>query len=193
MAAPTRCRLAVVSDIHGNLPALESVVAEIAAAGVDAVLNLGDIVSGPLWPLETARYLMARAWPTISGNHERQVLSLPLGSMGPSDAFAAQALGEPERAWMASLPVSLQAAEGEVLACHGTPHSDLHYLLETVAPDFGQHGSPGLRAATAEEVTERLAGVQPAVLLCGSQPCAALRHCRPHTHRQPRQRGPAGL
>lgn len=160
-------RLAVVSDIHGNLPALEAVVAEIARAGVQAVLNLGDLLSGPLWPLETARYLMAQGWPTIAGNHERQVLTLPLDRMGPSDAFAARALGEPERAWLASLPAAMQAAQGEVQACHGTPHSDLHYLLETVTPDFGLHGSLGLRPATAAEISERLAGVQPQVLLCG--------------------------
>ncbi|MFY9512154.1 MAG: metallophosphoesterase family protein [Rubrivivax sp.] len=47
-----RRRWAAVSDIHGNLPALEAVIAD--APGVDGWLNLGDIVSGPLWPRETA-------------------------------------------------------------------------------------------------------------------------------------------
>lgn len=167
MSAPAPRRLAVVSDIHGNLPALEAVAAEIAAAGVETVLNLGDLLSGPLWPLETARWLMARGWPTLSGNHERQVLTLPPDRMGASDAFAARALGAGERAWLAALPASLQAAQGEVLACHGTPHIDLHYLLETVTPDFGRHGSLGLRPATADEVSGRLGGVHPRVLLCG--------------------------
>lgn len=160
-------RLAVVSDIHGNLPALEAVFAEIEQAQVDAVLNLGDIVSGPLWPLETARWLMTKAWPTMRGNHERQLLEDPRERMGASDAFAADALGEPERAWLASLPTQLSAAGGQVKACHGTPTSDLHYLLETVTPDFGRNGSLGLRAANAAEVESRLAGQRPAVLLCG--------------------------
>lgn len=44
-------RLALISDIHGNLPALEAVLADIAAASVDATINLGDILSGPLWPV----------------------------------------------------------------------------------------------------------------------------------------------
>ncbi|HSI57866.1 MAG TPA: metallophosphoesterase family protein [Ideonella sp.] len=160
-------RLAIVSDIHGNLPALEAVIAEIAQARVDAVLNLGDILSGPLWPLETARRLMALGWPTMRGNHERQVLEDPRERMGASDAFAADALGEAERAWLAGLPTSLRWAGGEVLACHGTPGSDLHYLLETVTPGFGQHGSPGLRAASPAEIEARLGGVHPPVLLCG--------------------------
>ena len=55
-------RWAVVSDIHGNLPALQAVVAD--AGAVDGWLNLGDILSGPLWPRETAEFLMARGWPT---------------------------------------------------------------------------------------------------------------------------------
>jgi len=51
-------RIAVVSDIHGNLPALEAVVCDFTRRGVDAVVNLGDNVSGPLLPLETAQFLM---------------------------------------------------------------------------------------------------------------------------------------
>jgi predicted phosphodiesterase len=53
-------RLAVVSDIHGNLPALEAVVRDFRSRGADAVVNLGDSLSGPLLPLETARTGPAR-------------------------------------------------------------------------------------------------------------------------------------
>ena len=52
-------RIALVSDIHGNLAALEAVAADIRRRGVDRVANLGDNVSDPLWPQETAQYLMA--------------------------------------------------------------------------------------------------------------------------------------
>jgi predicted phosphodiesterase len=51
-------RIAVVSDIHGNWPALQAVAAEIAGERPDLVVNLGDILSGPLWPRETAAWLM---------------------------------------------------------------------------------------------------------------------------------------
>lgn len=50
-------RLAVLSDIHGNLPALEAVIADLEKNGADAVVNLGDCASGPLWPAETVRLL----------------------------------------------------------------------------------------------------------------------------------------
>ena len=51
-------KIAILSDIHGNIPALEKVVDDINARRVDCVFNLGDHVSGPLWPKETIQYLM---------------------------------------------------------------------------------------------------------------------------------------
>ncbi len=159
-------RLAIVSDIHGNLPALEAVRADIARAGVDLVVNLGDIASGPLWPRETVQRLMTLHWPTIRGNHERQVLTQPRDAMSAADAFTAGQLGDAERAWLAALPTTLDLGEG-VWCCHATPTDDLEYLLETVTPDLGVHGSPGVRAATLDEVRRRLAGRRDAVVLCG--------------------------
>ena len=69
-------RIAAVSDIHGNLFALDAVLADIERRAVDLIVNLGDIVSGPLLPSGTAQRLMALRLPTIRGNHERQVLTL---------------------------------------------------------------------------------------------------------------------
>ena len=51
--APAPQRFAVVSDRHGKLPAVIAEIAEMAAAGLEDVVNLGDLVSGPLWPAET--------------------------------------------------------------------------------------------------------------------------------------------
>ena len=80
-------RIAAISDIHGNLGALDAVLDDIARRGVDVTVNLGDIVSGHLQPRATAQRLMALDLPTIRGNHERQVLGDP-ARMGASDAFA---------------------------------------------------------------------------------------------------------
>jgi predicted phosphodiesterase len=148
---------AVVSDIHGNLPALEAVLAD--ARGVDGWLNLGDIVSGPLWPRETAALLMSLDWPTIAGNHERQLLTLPPARMGASDAYAAALLSDDQRRWLASLPRSMSPAAG-FLCVHGAPGDDLQYLLETVTP-------AGLRSASAAEIAARVQGVDAQLLLCG--------------------------
>ena len=162
-------RWAVVSDIHGNLPALQAVLSEIAREQVDGIVNLGDIVSGPLWPAETAARLRALAWPTIAGNHERQLLTLPRERMSHADAFAAARLSDEDRAWLGALPATLDLGRG-VWCCHGSPTSDLEYFLETVTPDLGQHGSPGavgVRAARADEVATRLGAVTAPLVLCG--------------------------
>jgi len=159
-------RWAVLSDIHGNLPALEAVVAELNAEGITEVVQLGDALSGPLWPAETADRLMALGWPAIAGNHERQVLTLPRERQGASDAFAAERLNEAQRAWLRSQPPTRWLAP-EIFCCHGTPDSDLVYFLETVVPGCDVDGSNGIRPATAAELHERLGAVRAPVILCG--------------------------
>ena len=78
-------RLAVISDIHGNLLALEAVIADIGARGVDATVNLGDNVAGPLWPRETAERLATLALPTVRGNHDRWMLDREDDSVPETD------------------------------------------------------------------------------------------------------------
>ena len=152
-------RIAVLSDIHGNLPALEAVLGDLRDRGVDAVVNLGDSLSGPLLPLETAQCLMAQDWLTIAGNHERQVLTQGPGQWGPSDAYTHAQLSPRELAWIGAQPPTSWFTE-DVLLCHGTPDSDLDALLETLEP-------AGIRAASAREVSARLGQVRAPVVLCG--------------------------
>jgi predicted phosphodiesterase len=150
-------RFAAVSDIHGNLPALEAVIADIAARDVGTVVNLGDSLSGPLWPVETAERLIALGWPTLAGNHERQLLTLAPQEMGRTDADTAAVLTAPIRAWMADLPASLELTDG-VLLCHGTPTNDRTYWLHK-----GQRGA--MREASLAEVAVDATGH--ALILCG--------------------------
>ena len=76
-------RIAVIADIHGNILALEAVLADLARrGGADRVVNLGDCVSGPLWPRETMERLEALGWPTVRGNHDRRVALDPLTRWG---------------------------------------------------------------------------------------------------------------
>jgi putative phosphoesterase len=150
-------RIAIVSDIHGNLPALEAVVADIGRRGVDMVVNLGDSLSGPLLPLETARFLMAQDWVQLAGNHERQILHPHQRT--ESDVYAHAQLGEAELAWLATLQPHHRLS-AEVLLCHGTPRSDHEYFLETVEPG-------GVRLATADEIDDRMAGANAELIACG--------------------------
>jgi predicted phosphodiesterase len=147
-------RIAVVSDIHGNLMALEAVAADIKRRGVDAVVNLGDSLSGPLLPLETAQFLMAQDWTHLAGNHERQILELHAGS-SMVDAYAHAQLSARELAWIAGLP-GVKRFSPEIFLCHGTPDSDLVSLLQTAE-----------RPASADEIEARRGDVDAAVLACG--------------------------
>jgi len=135
------------------------VVQDIRRHGVDQIINLGDSVSGPLQPRQTARYLMASGWLHLAGNHERQVLTLRPDQWSAADAFAHAELGVDELAWMASLQPNL-AWRDDIHLCHASPRSDLEYLLDTVEPG-------GVRLASADEVRQRLAGVSAALVLCG--------------------------
>ena len=152
-------RLALVSDIHGNLPALEAVAADIRRRGTDAVVNLGDNLSGPLLPLETAHFLMSSGWLSLAGNHERQILAWRPGHGSEDDGHAREQLTERELGWIRSLR-STQHLTDDVLLCHATPDSDCTYLLET-----NHHGV--LSLASPGDIAGRLGGARTAVVACG--------------------------
>jgi predicted phosphodiesterase len=164
--------LAVIADIHGNLAALEAVLADIARRGVTRIVNLGDCVSGPLWPRETCAFLMARGFPTVRGNHDRWVATLPLNEMGPSDRYTFGALDETQRRWLGGLPATLQLDPG-ILAVHGLPADDNSYLLEDI-----EQGR--LVRASADTIAQRLGPTDAALVLCG------------HSHQQHMVRLPDG-
>ena len=84
---------AVIADIHGNLPALDAVLADIAARGITRIIDLGDRVSGPLWPAETCDRLMALGLPTVRGNHDRWVADLRRIAWAPPTDSPARAGG----------------------------------------------------------------------------------------------------
>ncbi|MBV9879759.1 MAG: metallophosphoesterase family protein [Gemmatirosa sp.] len=153
-------RLAALSDIHGNLLALEAVLVDVARRGVDAIVNVGDSLSGPLQPRETADRLMALDWPTIRGNHERQLLEVPRAAMGPSDAYADDCITDVHRDWMRRPPPT-RSLGSDVFVCHGTPSSDLAYFLQTVDAD----GT--VRDADDALVAERAGDVAASLVLCG--------------------------
>jgi predicted phosphodiesterase len=152
-------RIALVSDIHGNLPGLEAVLADARRRAVTRIVNLGDSLSGPLLPLETARFLMKQDWVQLAGNHERQLLEFAEQGGGESDAYAHAQLTPEVFAWMRALQPA-QALDEEVFLCHGTPRSDVEGFLDSID---GDHTRP----ATREELAERCTLDWPRVIACG--------------------------
>lgn len=74
-------RLALLSDIHANLPALEAVIFDIARQSPDAVYVLGDMINGCAWPAETLDRITSLGWPMLIGNHDDAVLQLSSSRM----------------------------------------------------------------------------------------------------------------
>jgi diadenosine tetraphosphatase ApaH/serine/threonine PP2A family protein phosphatase len=124
--------LAALYDIHGNLPALEAVLADAEAAGADSFLLGGDYASLGAWPLETLerlRELPSRAW--LRGNWERWQAS---PSFAPKLEFiqaamgwVREALGADNVAALAALPETA-TLEG-ALFCHASPVSDMRTFM----------------------------------------------------------------
>jgi predicted phosphodiesterase len=152
-------RIAAVSDIHGNLFALDAVLADIDRRAVDLIVNLGDILSGPVLPRETADRLMALGFPTIRGNHERQVLSMDPARMGASDRHAYDTITSEQRDWLAALPPVMELPNG-VFLCHATPENDVDCYLEDLID--GE-----LRPAPLNRIEERTGTCGASLIMCG--------------------------
>ena len=126
-------RFAAIADIHGNHLALEAVLADIRAQGIDEIVNLGDFFSGPLEAGKTADLLMPLSLTSVRGNHDRYLIEQDPASMHASDAAAYRQLSSSHLDWVRSLPFDT-VYRGEVYLCHATPKDDNLYWLESVSP-----------------------------------------------------------
>jgi len=151
-------RLGILADIHGNLLALEAILADLERRQLNHVVNLGDCVSGPLWPRETAELLTKLQWSTVRGNHDRWVTNLPSDKHSPSDAYAFRALDAPMLEWLHALPPVCEL-NGAIFACHGRPDDDNAYLLENVTEGR-------LVPAPPKEIAERVRTISSQFVLC---------------------------
>lgn len=129
--------VAVLCDIHGNLPALDAVLAELRRDEPDAVVLGGDVAAGPQ-PLEVLTRLHALPWPVhcVRGNADRALVMSYDGTVPErwrdhplwiADAWTATRISRTERDFLEALPplarIDVEGL-GDVLFCHGTPTSD---------------------------------------------------------------------
>jgi predicted phosphodiesterase len=163
-------RIAAISDIHGNLYALDAVLEDIRWRNVDLTVNLGDILSGPLLPRETADRLMEIDAPTIRGNHERRLLAPDRQRMGPSDLHAADSITAPQREWLTALPATRWITEA-LFMCHATPSSDIACFLEDIR-------DRELVPAPLACIEERAKPCPAALILCGHSHIPRVAHLR---------------
>ena len=142
-------RVAALYDIHGNLPALDAVLAEVDA---DVIVVGGDFVAGP-WPEETYKRLRALEGDVrfIRGNADREVVEEEPGRAPPELMdFVRGHLPDDAFSFLGSLP--LTETIGSVMFCHATPRSD-EELFTRISPE--------------ESWREALGGVDADVVVCG--------------------------
>lgn len=161
---------ALLYDVHGNLPALEAVLADAGDAGAVTWLLGGDYALFGAWPAETVarlRELSPALW--IRGNGERWTATPDSAPDNPvvrgAIADTRAALGAQTVTELAALPT--QTTLGRMLACHASPISDTRSFMPEPAPDepellagvtasrlvFGHTHVPFRRTAGAVELT----------------------------------------
>ncbi len=136
-------RVALLSDVHGDLPALDAVLADIAAAGIEELYCLGDLVGYGPDPAGVIERVRSLGIPAIRGNYDDGVGNRR-GECGcyyrteqeradgaASYAFTDAALDDRDHAWLAALPETVRFSERgvRVLLAHGSPRKINEYLL----------------------------------------------------------------
>jgi predicted phosphodiesterase len=150
-------RVAALYDVHGNLPALEAVLADPRCAAAGVIVCGGDLVVGP-HPAECLDALEAHGERVrfITGNCDREAVEAPpAGELGLAASWSNERLGPERTARVVRWPltVELELPEtGRVLFCHATPTSDLP-ILTRVTPE--------------NHVVRELGDVSAEVVMCG--------------------------
>jgi predicted phosphodiesterase len=136
-------RIALFSDIHGNLPALEAGVASMDAAGIEERYCLGDLVGYGPDPAGVIERVRSMGVPTLRGNYDQGVgdrsgdcgcyyaTAQEKADGAASYEFTAGRVGELDAAWLTELPgrVALDEAGVRILLVHGSPRRINEYLM----------------------------------------------------------------
>ena len=135
-------RLALLGDVHANLPALRAVLADVRAAGLDAGVVTGDLVMRGTQPEACVTEVRRLGWPAVLGNTDRRVANSEpdpehrnAGRVG-SRAWTVLQMSPESRAYLAGLPMTLRLRLGRwtVAVMHGTP-GDPRVAVEEGSPD----------------------------------------------------------
>lgn len=137
-------RIALFSDVHSNLPALDAVLADIASVNVDARYTLGDLVGYSPWPNEVLERLAAEAIPGVMGNYDEgtafdreecgcaysNAVEKALGDQ--SFAWTKAHTSEANKTYLRTLApeIRLEADGRRYLLVHGSPRRINEYLFE---------------------------------------------------------------
>lgn len=138
-------RIAVIADIHANLPALEAVCEDLERQDLDEILVAGDLVGRGPQGTEVTRLIMEKGWPCIRGNHEDYVINFSRGTYPEAWAIAdewsaARWMGDEIdhecREFLDALPMSMTSPLcPSMRLVHGTPESYKKGLGDWTPPE----------------------------------------------------------
>jgi len=152
--------VAVISDVHGNRWALEAVLRDIKRREIAAIVNLGDVLYGPLDPSGTAQILVDMDIPTVLGNQDRILLDPPRGKERvPTLDYVLNVLTPEHIEWLKTFPMTLVVYDDFYL-CHGSPDNDTKYLLADVT-------EAGVSLRSSDSLMKKLETVEQRIVLCG--------------------------
>lgn len=127
-------RVAVLADIHGNMPALEAVIDDIATQQIDEVLVGGDLVGRGPQGSRVIQRISELGWPTVRGNHEDYLLTFRRGEVPPdwleaeewsASRWMAADLTDADVQYMETLPFSLRSRDlPQIHLVHASPGSN---------------------------------------------------------------------
>lgn len=130
-------KIALFSDIHANLPALEAFFVDVETNNPDAIYCLGDLVGYHIYPNEVIHEIRKRRIATIAGNHDAKVKKLTEQQLSETGKnYAYDIIGENEKTYLATLPAHIQVDfelnedKFKMLLVHGSPSRNDEYLLE---------------------------------------------------------------
>ena len=136
-------RLAVFGDIHGNVAALDAVIAAIGAAGITDAICTGDIVMRGTEPEECIARMRATGWPIVGGNTDRKVSNKTLkpdtelrGMRPGTRTWTRAVLSDADAQWLGSLPAMVKADLGphRLVAMMDALGADVLVAAHTHAP-----------------------------------------------------------
>lgn len=126
-------RLGIISDIHGDVDALELAWAHLMALGVDQIVSAGDLVGYGPFPDQVVAFLKERQIPTVRGNHDRWALGR---APGVADPFGGGTSGPETLEYLGGLGTELLVeAKGHVgVIVHGSPTRDMEFVNRKTHP-----------------------------------------------------------
>ena len=166
--------IAFISDIHGNMPALEAAVAHAKSHGAGRIICAGDMTGYGPFPEDVCRFLRNRRIPTIIGNYDKKVIDMAKRGKSAAEGmkrkkkkilqWTVENISRETKRYLSGLPdhLDLNLTGGQkVLVVHGSPVS----MDDTIYPSITRKG-----------LESKLGDIRPDILVCGHTHIPFVKH-----------------